>query len=47
MFAIDGVTPSTVSGYAFDIELEPGAKPVGQQLPKLAPQAVIKSSPRS
>ena len=39
---IDGVVPTTVSGYEFDIELEQGAKPVRQQLPKLAPQAVAK-----
>ena len=31
-----------MSGYEFDIELEPGAKPVRQQLPKLALQAVAK-----
>ena len=42
VFVIDGVVPTTVSGYEFDIELEPGAKPVRQQLPKLAPQAVAK-----
>ena len=39
---IDGVVPTTVSEYEFDIELEPGAKPVRQQLPKLALQAVAK-----
>ena len=37
-FVIDGVVPTTVSGYESDIELEPGAKPVRQQLLKLAPQ---------
>ena len=37
---IDGVVPTAVSGYEFVIELEPGVKPVRQQLPKLAPQAV-------
>ena len=39
---IDGIVPTSVGGYEFDIELEPGAKPVRQQLPKLAPQAVVK-----
>ena len=42
VFVIEGVVPTTVSGYEFDIELEPGAKPVRQQLPKLAPQSVAK-----
>ena len=42
VFVIDGVVPTTVSGYEFDIELEQGAKPVRQHLPKLAPQAVAK-----
>ena len=42
VFVIDGVVPTTVSGYEFDIELEQDAKPVRQQLLKLAPQAVAK-----
>ena len=39
---IDGVILTTVSGHEFDIKLEPGAKPVRQQVPKLALQAVAK-----
>ena len=42
VFVIDGVVPTAVGGYEFDIELELGAKPVRQQLPKRAPQAVVK-----
>ena len=36
-FYIDGACPSTVKGYEFDIELQPGAKPVMAQLPRLSP----------
>ena len=39
---IDGVTPTTVEGYAFDIELLPGAQPVRHQLPKLSPNEQLK-----
>ena len=39
---IDGVEPATVSGYSFDIELLPGAKPVRHQLPKMSPAEVKK-----
>ena len=35
---IDGVEPSTVEGYEFDLELMPGAQPVRHQLPKLSPK---------
>ena len=37
---IDGVVPSTVDGYEFDIELQPGAEAVRHQLPKMSPQMV-------
>ena len=37
VIVIDGVAPSVVKDYLFDIELTPGAKPSRAQLPKLSP----------
>ena len=33
---VDGVVPSTITGFLFDIDLKPGAVPVRHQLPRLA-----------
>ena len=39
---IDGVVPTTVEGYMFDIDLVEGARPVRHQLPKYSPQEIVK-----
>ena len=41
-FVIDGAPCGVVEGYEFDIELEPNAKPVRHQLPKLSVQEMEK-----
>ena len=39
-FVIDGVVPTTILGYEFDIELKPGTAAVRHQLPKMSPEAI-------
>ena len=39
---IDDVFPITIKGFEFDIELQSGASPVRQQLPKMSPQPLEK-----
>ena len=39
---VDGVVPSTITGFLFDIDLKPGAVPVRHQLPRLSPQEEVK-----
>ena len=42
MIVIDGVAPSIVRDYLFDIELVPGAQPSRAQLPKMSPAEMEK-----
>ena len=39
---VDGVVPSTITGFVLDIDLKPGAVPVRHNLPRLSPQEEVK-----
>ena len=39
---VDGVVPSTITGFVFDIDLKQGAVPVRHNLPRLSPQEEVK-----